>query len=314
ICDLTSENESVQNSLDFSESNDDSEEDIYYTKGVDNSEKDFEYEFHYVDEFRAEIHNNVITLTKNELIEACDYNVTFKGEKAAEAGTQLNTDSEIETDMLEDDCLETPKNKNQVPKVSNLTVEETQIAESVLKIRTANYCNIHNRACLNVDKSKEYYIEITFMMLSTWASEINKGLATPTEPPTHPLFAYNYLSKKRPSLQLSNSDRLLSQSSSSCLFPNSYIPTPFYNPLQMVPTFTSSYSDLEPTPYTTRLSIPTIGEFLKSIDENENTDDYYQSFLLKFEQQRISVRILSKLSNEEFEKCGVDTIGARQTL
>ncbi|CAG8770902.1 42_t:CDS:1, partial [Racocetra persica] len=33
ICDLTSENESVQNSLDFSESNDDSEEDTYYTKG-----------------------------------------------------------------------------------------------------------------------------------------------------------------------------------------------------------------------------------------------------------------------------------------
>ncbi|CAG8821809.1 9439_t:CDS:2, partial [Dentiscutata erythropus] len=134
---------------------------------------------------------------------------------------------------------------------------ETQIAESVLKICTANHCNIHNWACLNVDKSKEYHIEITFIMLSTWASEI-VGLATPTEPPTHPLFAYNHLSKKRPSLQLSNSDRLLSQSSSSCLFPNSYIPTPFYNLLQIVSTFTSSYSDLEPTPYTARLSIPTI--------------------------------------------------------
>ncbi|CAG8682856.1 2738_t:CDS:2, partial [Cetraspora pellucida] len=237
ICDLTSENESFQNLLDFSKSNDDSEEDAYYIKEIDNSEKDFEYKFHYVDEFLIEIYNNIITLIKNELIEAYNYNVTFKDEKVTRTGTQLiddqdfqqfqseyhklsarkDTDSEIETDMLEDDCLKTPKNKNQVPKISNLTVEETQIAKSVLKIRTANYY------------------------------------------------------------------RLLSQSSSFRLFPNSYILTPFYNPLQMVPTFALSYLNLEPTLYTTRSSIPTIGEFLKSIDENKNTDDYYQSFLLKFE-------------------------------
>ncbi|CAG8765435.1 6787_t:CDS:1, partial [Racocetra fulgida] len=41
---------------------------------------------------------------------------------------------------------------------------------------------------------------------------------------------------------------------------------------------------------------------------------YFQKFLLKFEQQQISVRLLSKLSNEDFNKCGVETIGARQTL
>ncbi|CAG8808862.1 316_t:CDS:1, partial [Dentiscutata erythropus] len=98
-----------QNSLDSFKSNDDSKEDIYYMNKVDNFEKDFEYKFHYgifikldekflptkwykitiseVDKFLAEIHNNVITLTKNKSIEACDYNVTFKSEKAAEAGT-----------------------------------------------------------------------------------------------------------------------------------------------------------------------------------------------------------------------------------
>ncbi|CAG8488829.1 37_t:CDS:1, partial [Cetraspora pellucida] len=111
-------------------------------------------------------------------------------------------------------------------------------------------------------------------------------------------------------LQPSNSDLLSSQPSNSYPFPNSYISPPFYNPLQMVLTFNSSYSNLEPTSYSTRLSIPTISEFLKSVDENENTDNYYQSFQAKLEQQRISVRILLKLSNEEFKECGIDTIEA----
>jgi hypothetical protein len=46
------------------------------------------------------------------------------------------------------------------------------MAKNVLEIRTSNHCNIHNRACLNKDNNKESHIEITFMMLSIWASEI----------------------------------------------------------------------------------------------------------------------------------------------
>ena len=75
------------------------------------ADDDFEYEFQYgvfikldgklqlvkqykvivseVDEFLAEIHTNVVALTKNELIEECDYHVAFKSEKAIGAGTQL---------------------------------------------------------------------------------------------------------------------------------------------------------------------------------------------------------------------------------
>ena len=64
------------------------------------------------------------------------------------------------------------KNKKQVQNNSNLTLEETQMAKNILEIRTTNYCNIHNRACLNKNNSKENHIEITFMMLSIWVSEI----------------------------------------------------------------------------------------------------------------------------------------------
>ena len=65
---------------------------------------------------------------------------------------------------------------------------------------------------------------------------------------------------------------------------------------------------------TSRTILSTIEDFLKHVDECEGTGDCYQKFLFKFEQQRISVRLLSKLSDENFEKCDVDTIGAKQTL
>ncbi|CAB4489812.1 unnamed protein product [Rhizophagus irregularis] len=185
--------------------------------------------------------------------------------------------SETETDI--DNPAEEHKNKNRVPKTSSLTSEETQIAKNVSEIRTINHCIIHNRACLNRDNSKENHVEITFMMLSIWASEMNKGLATPTNPPTHPLFAYNHL---------------------------------IYNHQQKIHFYHQAHTYQQTPTMTTKL--PTISDFLKQIDDNEGTNNYYQSFLEGLEKQRISVRILSKLSMEEFKICGVNTIGAQKTL
>ncbi|PKK69192.1 hypothetical protein RhiirC2_781317 [Rhizophagus irregularis] len=96
---------STQNSLETLESDKNSEDNAY------SADDDFEYEFQYgifikldgklqpakwykvvvsgIDEFLAEIHTNVVTLTQKESIEACDYHVAFKSEKALGAGTQL---------------------------------------------------------------------------------------------------------------------------------------------------------------------------------------------------------------------------------
>ncbi|CAG8692139.1 12313_t:CDS:1, partial [Cetraspora pellucida] len=38
----------------------------------------------------------------------------------------------------------------------------------------------------------------------------------------------------------------------------------------------------------TKLTILTLSNFLKQVDENENTNNYYQTFLVKLERQRIS--------------------------
>ncbi|CAG8826750.1 33761_t:CDS:2, partial [Gigaspora margarita] len=125
ICDLTiAENETIQNFSEISESDESNETEAYST------DEDNSYEIHYgvfikidgkfqpakwytiiiseVDEFLAEIHNN-------------------------------DNGSETEIDTSEDNTMKVYKNKNKIPKISNLTSEETQMAKNVLEIQTANH-------------------------------------------------------------------------------------------------------------------------------------------------------------------------------
>ncbi|CAG8620894.1 7512_t:CDS:1, partial [Racocetra fulgida] len=55
-------------------------------------------------------------------------------------------------------------------------------------------------------------------------------------------------------------------------------------------------------------ALPTMADLLKEIDEKKKTNNFYQNLLNEFELQQISVRHLSKLSDEEFKQCGVNTI------
>lgn len=105
-------------------------------------------------------------------------------------------------------------------------------------------------------------------------------MATPTNPPTHPLFAYRHPSKTKPSY-------LQPLAENSFLLPSSYIPFSLYNPLQMFPAPYATHV-LKQTP-TMTTKLPTISDFLKQIDENEGINNYYQSFLEGLEKQRILV-------------------------
>ena len=54
-------------------------------------------------------------------------------------------------------------------------------------------------------------------------------------------------------------------------------------------------------------------EFLQQIDEMEEISDYFK-FLEGFEKQRIKVKHLCKLSDNQFEACGITTIGDIETI
>lgn len=57
-----------------------------------------------------------------------------------------------------------------------------------------------------------------------------------------------------------------------------------------------------------------MAEFLQQIDIMEETDDYYFKFLEGFEKQRIKVKHLYKLSDNQFEACGITAIGDIETI
>ena len=55
-------------------------------------------------------------------------------------------------------------------------------------------------------------------------------------------------------------------------------------------------------------------EFLHQLDEREGTEDYFFKFLDGFEKQRIKIKHLSRLSDIQFEACGIITIGDIETI
>jgi len=67
---------------------------------------------------------------------------------------------------------------------------------------------------------------------------------------------------------------------------------------------------------TSQLSLiqPSMAEFLKQIDETEETGDYYSKFLEGFEKQRIKVKHLCKLNDTQFEACEIVTIRDIETI
>ncbi|CAG8812378.1 17116_t:CDS:1, partial [Dentiscutata erythropus] len=55
--------------------------------------------------------------------------------------------------------------------------------------------------------------------------------------------------------------------------------------------------------------LPTMQEFLKEVDKKKRTSHHYQDFLEKFKAQCVTVKNLLRLTKEDFELYGIDTVG-----
>jgi hypothetical protein len=137
-------------------------------------------------------------------------------------------------------------------------------------------------------------------------------LATVKEPPTHALFSHANIHKKK--LNSSSNSQPIFQPQMTFPIGNQYTSLPFYPSYQFYPQYIPFQQQNFLQPKMTPLLIPSLAEFLKEIDSKENTNNYYQNFLKEFEAQQISVYYLSKLTDEEYIQCGVNTIGARRTI
>ncbi|CAG8659837.1 28532_t:CDS:1 [Dentiscutata erythropus] len=127
-------------------------------------------------------------------------------------------------------------------------------------------------------------------------------------PPLHPqIHAPLALPPQLPQLQHNGNWIFGSQP----FYPHQPLFTIPYNSYQQL-----SHISLQPSTSNLYISftLPSMKEFLREVDEKEETGQYYQDFLEKFKMQRVLVKHLSELIDEEFEKCGIDTVGARKTL
>ncbi|UZO18975.1 uncharacterized protein OCT59_010281 [Rhizophagus irregularis] len=121
-----------------------------------------------LDEFLLAIQNNITALLKDDEINANDYNISFKSEKAQGAGTLLVDESNSDDDeIICDESIPKGGNSNKIPKVSDISIIDQRIAKNVIELRKETWCSIHN------------------------------SLATVKEPPTHLSFGYTHPSKNR---------------------------------------------------------------------------------------------------------------------
>ncbi|PKK57881.1 hypothetical protein RhiirC2_712649 [Rhizophagus irregularis] len=300
-----------------------------------------------LDEFLLAIQNNITALLKDDEINANDYNISFKSEKAQGAGTLLVDVCDFKNFRLEyvklaaakrtmlilvtmkkkeklvkrkkkesnsddeeiicDESIPKGGNSNKIPKVSDISILDQRIAKNVIELRKETWCSIHNRYCL---KDREPHAEISNMMFSTWATEMLNGLATVKEPPTHPSFGYTHPSKNRSQSnlpQFSNNMQDLINPIFSTLLQALVTPHFLQQPSSSLTTNNSIVSQ-------SSQSLPSMTEFLRQIDEVEKTEDYYFNFLEGFEKQRIRVKHLSKLNDTQFEICGVTAVGDIETI
>ncbi|PKC56583.1 hypothetical protein RhiirA1_470491 [Rhizophagus irregularis] len=277
-----------------------------------------------LDEFLLAIQNNITSLLEDDEIYANDYGVSFRSEKGQGAGTLLidtrnfkNFRSEytklVAAKRTMAIFITMKKKENEKPvkrKKKDFTLEDEENCDESLILKTGNSNKIPKVHCL---KDREPHVEISNMMFSTWATEMLNGLATLKEPPTHPSFAYSSRNRSQPRHTLSqvSNDLQNPMRMANPFFSNFFqaLFTPHLPQLQSSPL--TSYNSMTPQLSSTQ---PSMIEFLQQIDEVEKTEDYYFKFLEGFEKQRIKVKHLHKLSDKQFEACGITTIGNIETI
>ncbi|CAG8610978.1 6724_t:CDS:2, partial [Racocetra fulgida] len=301
-----------------------------------------------IDEFLLSIHDKIILLTHDSTILPNDYCVTFKAHRESGSRTQLIDEQDFVKFKAEYVKLTVKKNDIRI----YITVTPSQNKQKKKKLNLSEDEEDTERSN-NYKKAKKINRIPNAESLSLHEKSIaENGLATIDDLLTHPLFSHNnVLSKRKQSSRLpySHSQELLEKSpqtqkflvlslpllsqvqlpqqSSSPLLPShgnwvygsqmlqSYQPllSALYNPYQ-----TLSHISLQPQVIRSNsnisLTIPTMIEFLKEIDENEGTGHHYQDFLSKFEKQKVLVKHLRRLTDKDFELCNIKTISERETL
>ncbi|CAG8669947.1 15646_t:CDS:2 [Cetraspora pellucida] len=271
-----------------------------------------------IDEFFSSIYDKVIMLTKDTNILPNNYCVTFKLQREAGAGTQLVDAQDFKKFKVEYSKLAARQN--------NIEIYIT-IAQSYISQKRKKKASDMNKELATIESSPTYPLFSHSKISSKKFSQVTPSQEKASlisllpkmqaSPPQTIISLLSHLQVQAPtvlpSLQIQAPLVLLTQQIHLLLVLSPSQPplsSNLYNPYQALSLHTQT---IQPNLYIS-FTLPTMAEFLGEIDEKEKTDYYYQTFLEKFEEQRILVKHLQKLMNEELEQCGINIIGAWQTL
>ncbi|CAG8492161.1 139_t:CDS:2, partial [Racocetra fulgida] len=259
-----------------------------------------------VDEFLLSIHNKILIVTKDNTIMPNDYSVIFKTQRETGAGTQLADEQDFikfkseYIKLVARKNTEKPKkfkNNNRVPGVSSLSSHDKEIAENVLKIRNEYHCNNKELATIKNPPTHPLFFYASISSKKPRSTLSSHLLSPPTMSPS--------VLSSLPSLQAQSIQPQLSQippERSQVLSPfppqqtplvlpplllqynlafrsqafqlhQPLLPTP-YNVYQTSPHISMQPPTIHPNPYISS-TLPSMKEFLKEVDEKEETVCYY---------------------------------------
>ena len=146
------------------------------------------------------------------------------------------------------------------------------------------------------------------------------GTATVEIAPTLPDFAAQHATKK--STNPSTQTTLMPSQQMLTAYPIQYAPPQYALPQYAPPLYYSPYmfseslmsaSNINSLP-PAEISVPTMEEFLQKLDKDEGDNGDFIQFIDAFNEQKITVKHIKDLDDNEFQILGVKTIGWRKTI
>ncbi|GES84314.1 hypothetical protein GLOIN_2v1473341 [Rhizophagus clarus] len=235
-----------------------------------------------------------------------------KHKKSSDESNSSSVEEEIELRSKK-------KKKSCAIREADLSKEEKKRSEVITALCEKYKCNIHTTSCYIQDHR---HLQLNPARLQLWAQEIiNKG-TTYEIPPSFPTFD---IVKSDVSVNKNNltTQAQVSQAPSTTPAVTLIIfqlPPQFYQNSnvqghqdQSTSALYTSYNNSN-TPLSPNTKLPTIGEFLSSLDLKYNCNNVYANFEEAFLEEAITVNAIKDLSDEQLQKLEVVKIGWQKNI
>ncbi|CAB4489346.1 unnamed protein product [Rhizophagus irregularis] len=267
--------------------------------------------------------NSVVQKTLRKKVISKDYIVSYKAVNAREPSNELEDESDFQEFIGEykrssdesgfssaEELQGRKKKKSRAIREDDLTKEEKTRSEVISTLCEMYKCNIHTTPCFIQD---DRHLQLNPARLQLWAQEIiNKG-ATYEVLLSYPIF------DAKSSVSV-NKNNLTTQTQVSQTVPATPTPIIIQLPSQLYPNSTQKQStscNSNNTNSNIHLAspntLPSIGDFLNSLDQKHNCN-VYSNFENAFLEEEITVNVIRDLSDDQLRKLGVVKIGWQKNI